>query len=349
MILDTSSLHDWFKKNKRELPWRHHLDPYAIWISEVMLQQTQVATVIPYFARWMNIFPDVESLASASSESVIKIWEGLGYYSRARSLHEGAKYIMTHFGGKIPADKDQLKLIKGLGPYTIGAILSFAFHQKISAVDGNVMRVLTRYFKIEEDISKTATQKHLRILAESILPENESWITNEALIELGATICQRKALCTKCPLVNSCLSYKEGAIDRLPLNTKKTVIESLYRAVPVIQWKETFLVQKGEPGKIMSDLYQFPFFETLEKGIPHDELQRMLQLEFGLATQIIHSLSEVKHAFTRYRVRLHPVLLSCSKGKQVDGYEWKTLKQLRSLAFSSGHRRILEYLELHSK
>ena len=155
-----------------------------------MLQQTQVAVVIPYFLHWMQRFPTIHHLAKASLDEVVKAWEGLGYYSRVRHLHEAAKYLVEHFNGQLPSEEEDLKKIKGLGPYTIGAILSFAFHQKKAAVDGNVIRVLTRYFGLEEDISKVATVNKLRQLAQELLPDEEPWIVNEALIELGATLCQ---------------------------------------------------------------------------------------------------------------------------------------------------------------
>jgi A/G-specific adenine glycosylase len=343
--MDIPSLHHWFLKNKRDLPWRNHSDPYAIWISEIMLQQTQVATVIPYFIRWLGIFPNVRTLASAPLEVVLKMWEGLGYYSRARGLHEGARFIVDHFEGEIPSDPEQLKLIKGIGPYTMGAILSFAYHKKIPAVDGNVMRVLARYFKVEGDISKTATQKQIRSLVELLLPDNESWITNEALIELGATVCQPKARCQQCPLMKGCLSYKENLTNSLPFKSKKVTIESLYRDVAIIKWKDLYLVKKGESGKVMSDLYQFPFFEGTKIGMTSEEVKEKILSELQIKVEVIKPLADVSHSFTRYRVKLKPILFISKTAHPVDEFEWMELNQMKKLAFSSGHRRILESLE----
>lgn len=337
---DHSSLKQWFQAIKRDLPWRKRPDPYAVWVSEVMLQQTQVSVVIPYFEKWMEIFPTVQALAAASLEEVIKAWEGLGYYSRARNLHEGAKHLITYHNGELPSDETQLTAIKGLGPYTIGAILSFAFHQKKAAVDGNVLRVLSRYFHLEDDIAKGATQKKLRALAESILPEDEPWVVNEALIELGATICQKKARCMECPLKESCLSFRHQAAERLPINTKKIQTEKLYRAVAVIQFKDHYLVKKGKKGEIMSDLTEFPYFETSKEGISSLELEEEIKRRFQLSVRAVEKLPQITHGFTRFQARLDPVLFKASLNLPVKDFEWVELQELKQRAFSSGHRRI---------
>ncbi len=338
-------LKEWFLAEKRELPWRHNPDPYAVWISEVMLQQTQVSVVLPYFLRWMELFPTIPALAAASLDQVIKAWEGLGYYSRARNLHEGARYLVEHFGGQLPSTEEQLAKIKGLGPYTIGAILSFAFHQKKAAVDGNVLRVLARYFQIEEDIAKASTVKKMRALAESFLPDEEPWIVGEALIELGATICQRKAHCGECPLKTGCQSYRHGLVDQLPIKSRAVKTEYLYRAVAVIQCDGYFLVKRGKKGKIMSDLYEFPFFETIKEGMTPQQLQKHINLQLGLSVKIGHSLSSVEHGFTRYQARLDPVIFACAQRLAVPDLEWLDLEALKQRAFSSGHRRIFQSIQ----
>lgn len=339
---DTISLKRWFQSEKRDLPWRLSEDPYAVWISEVMLQQTQVSVVIPYFERWMIRFPTIKSLAEAPLDEVIKCWEGLGYYSRARNLHAGAQYVLGHFAGQLPSDPDQLKQIKGLGPYTIGAIRSFAFHQKTSAVDGNVLRVLSRYFMIKDDLSKPSTVNKLRGIAEAILPDEESWVVNEGIIELGAIICGRKPRCKECPLKGSCLSYAHGVQDQVPYKSAKIKTELLYRAVPVIISNGLWLVNRGEKGKVMSDLHEFPFFETDKNGVSPEALMIEVRERFGLESRILCELPEVSHSFTRYQVRLTPVLLSCPQPAAVEALSWKNSEELRKLAFSSGHRRIFQ-------
>lgn len=342
--LDCISLKAWFSAEKRDLPWRQISDPYAIWISEIMLQQTQVAVVIPYYLHWMERFPTIHHLASAPLDVVIKAWEGLGYYSRARHLHEGAKYLVEHFDGQLPCQEQELKKIKGLGPYTIGAILSFAFHQKKAAVDGNVLRVLTRYFGLYDDIAKPTTLNKLRQLAERLLPEEEPWIINEALIELGATICQRKARCHLCPLKETCVAFQQGLVDQLPVKSKTTVTEYLYRAVAVIKCGSAYLVKRGEKGAVMSDLYEFLYFTITQGGITPSQLQEKIKATHQLDVREERALSEVSHGFTRYQVRLYPVLFTCQQTFPVAGFQWITQEALKQLAFSSGHRRIFQQL-----
>lgn len=343
-MINVEVLKEWFELNKRDLPWRAQSSPYSVWVSEMMLQQTQVSTVIPYFLRWMKRFPSIESLAKASLYEVLKMWEGLGYYSRARSLHEGAKYILVNFKGNLPNDRDRLLQIKGVGPYTVGAILSFAFHQKASAVDGNVIRVLARYFNIEEDMDKLVSVNKLRRLAESLLPEDEHWIVNEALIELGATICQKKARCKECPLQNSCLAYARGNVENLPFKSKKVTITPLYRSVAVVCFEGLYLVKKEDGGKIMSGLYEFPYLEINKEGVSSEEALKRHSKRLGLKLSFEDDLSQVSHSFTRYKVRLDPVLLKCSKRVDVEGYEWKSEVELAKLAFSSGHKRVLAHV-----
>jgi A/G-specific adenine glycosylase len=337
-------LKSWFLNERRDLPWRDQPNPYAVWVSEVMLQQTQVAVVIPYFERWMSRFPTIATLADAKLDEVIKLWEGLGYYSRARSLHEGAQFVVKHYGGQLPSDENALRKIKGLGPYTVGAILSFAFHKKAAAVDGNVIRVLSRYYQIEEDIAKTKTINHMREIAFQILPEDESWIQNEALIELGATICKKKPACGLCPLRSDCQAYASGSADRLPFKSTKVETEYLYRSVPVINCGTHFLVKRGQKGQIMSDLHEFPFFETNQKGWTVQKLMKELSQQWSLEVEFLQELPAINHSFTKYQVRLNPVLFRCLKSIEIVGHQWHSLDDLRQLAFSSGHRRIFSSL-----
>lgn len=341
---DYFELKSWFLAEKRDLPWRETRDPYHIWISEVMLQQTQVAVVIPYFFNWIRRFPSILHLAEASLDQVIKMWEGLGYYSRARHLHEAAKYLVVHFNGQLPSEEEQLKKMKGLGPYTIGAILSFAFHQKKAAVDGNVIRVLTRFFGLEEDISKTATINKLREMAQNLLPDDESWIINEALIELGATICRRKADCGQCPLRKNCVAFRKGIVDQLPIKSKKINIEYLHRSVAVIQSGSDYLVKRGNKGAIMSDLYEFPYFEISKGNFFPQVLQEHIERSYALGVEQKQILTEVDHGFTRYQVRLYPILFTCQQTKNIENLEWLSYGSLKQLAFSSGHRRIFQQL-----
>ncbi len=343
-LFEINNLKSWFLSFKRDLPWRQDSTPYKVWISEVMLQQTQVSVVIPYFLRWIEEFPTVFQLAEAPLERVIKIWEGLGYYSRARNLHEGAKQIVQNFGGVLPTRPEDLKKIKGLGEYTVGAICSFAYHQRIPAVDGNVLRVMARYFEIEGDISKNSTKKEIQKQVAQILTEGESWLINEGLIELGALVCTKQPKCHLCPLKQSCLSFSHGSVDRIPYNSKKYAIENLYRAVAVLRSETYFLLQKGKKGEIMQDLHEFPFFETDVTGLTEKIMSDRIKEEFNLDSFFEKKLEEVSHSFTRYKSCLKPVCFTVHQPIEVEGHFWAERGQMRSLPFSSGHKKILNLL-----
>jgi len=340
LSFDHERLKRWFGNEQRDLPWRVDASPYAVWISEIMLQQTQVSVVIPYFLYWMQQFPTIEALAKAPIEVVLKAWEGLGYYSRARNLHAGSGYIMQSFNGTLPSDPDKLKEIKGLGPYTIGAIRSFAFHQKTPAVDGNVMRVLSRYFGIHEDISKSATQKSIWNVAAGILPDEEHWIVNEGLIELGALICTKKPKCQICPIRASCHAHRANLAHVLPIKTAKVKVEKLTRSVAVVMSNfGRILVKQGEAGKVMSGLQEFPYFN--EEGKPAAEgLQSRVESLLNGSVDFLHVLQEQVHSFTRFRVQLYPFCFYSAKEPAIPGYEWMAPAQLDLQPFSSGHRRV---------
>jgi A/G-specific adenine glycosylase len=329
-------LREWFLENRRLLPWRKlPPTPYQVWISEIMLQQTQVAVVIPYFERWMNLFPTIESLAQAPLEKVIKCWEGLGYYSRARNLLKGANYIVEHHRGEFPSRKEEIAKIPGIGPYTLGAICSFAFHQKEAAVDGNVLRVLSRFKGFSEPIDTTEGKRTLNRYADEILPDEEPWIVAEALIELGALVCMKRPNCGKCPLKKGCFAYQNQLQHILPNKRKGQTITPLFRHVAVIQSQGKFLIQKRESGQVMADLYEYPYLEMDPYIDPKAEFEEKL----GLSLNHIQSLAIQKQAFTRYRVELFPHLYTTDY--PLPPYIWKSEEELEHLPFSSGHRKIL--------
>lgn len=343
--MDSQKLIQWFEAEKRDLPWRQDPTPYAVWVSEVMLQQTQVAVVIPYFEKWMTLFPDIPSLAKAPLDSVIKAWEGLGYYSRARNLHAGAQYVMEHFQGQIPNTPEELGKIKGLGPYTVGAILSFAFHQKAPAVDGNVLRVLARYYMVEEEICRAKVQKELRNLTLSILPDERPWVFSEALIELGAKVCSKNPNCSICPVRAGCLAHRHGRQKELPMRKARASSIPLYREVLLIYANGSILVSKVEQGKVMAGLHEFPYIESTEDGLCRSQLHREVGSLCCCQVEQKATLQEVQHGFTRYRVTLRPFLFQAQQAHDIDGYEWVPLVFLKQLAFSAGHRKLVKQLE----
>jgi A/G-specific adenine glycosylase len=333
--MDTEKLRQWFFKNRRALPWRENPSPYEVWVSEVMLQQTQVSVVVPYFKRWMTLFPTITKLAEAPLERVIKTWEGLGYYSRARNLHEGARYLTENHGGELPSSSGELKKVKGLGPYTIGAILSFAFKEREAAVDGNVLRVLSRYYGIDEPIDMGKVQRKVWALCEALLPEREPWIIMEGLIELGALVCKKKASCSTCPLQEECVAKRTSKADLLPLKRSRAKTILLHREVAVIHTENALLLRKGENGKVMEGLAEFPYFErgTLIKDV------------LDLSLTPICPLPEVAHGFTKYKAFLYPYLYRALH-KEIEGYEWVSFEKIPTIPFSSGHRRILQGLSV---
>lgn len=330
-------LSDWFRQNRRDFPWRANPTPYKVWISEVMLQQTRASVVVAYFEKWMELFPDIKSLAEAPIEQVIKAWEGLGYYSRARNLHRGAHQIVERFHGEIPSTREELMSIRGLGPYTVNAILSFGFHKRAAPVDGNVTRVVARLFAIEENVCKQSVKKKIAYGAEAILPPDEPWITAEALIELGATICTPKPRCEICPLARNCLGKEKALL--LPIKNEEKKVTHLKRAVMILEAEGKILVKKGEAGKVMADLYEFPYFE-MEELWPSKKLEQAIESAFGIKPKIVKKLPLVAHTFTRYKATLYPYQFQLSILIELPGYEWVERNDLSKLPFSSGHRRI---------
>ena len=325
-----SSLKKWFLSNRRSLPWRENPSPYQVWVAEVMLQQTQVNVVIPYFQRWMKTFPTIQALSEASIDKVIKTWEGLGYYSRARNLHQGTQYITKHLGGILPNSYEALVQIKGLGPYTIGAILSFAFKQKALAIDSNVSRVIARYNCIEEEINKKTTYKKIEKLTQIFLPNQEPWIVMEALIELGALICKSDPKCSLCPIQKGCQAHRKCKADLLPQKRKYAKTIYLHRTVAVVLAEKKVLMRKGKKGKVMQDLWEFPYFD---QGVD-------ISQALGISLIPIQKLPQVIHHFTRYKALLYPEMFQ-AQYKECENFCWVSSKQLKELALSSGHRRIL--------
>jgi A/G-specific adenine glycosylase len=332
--MDLEPLRRWFEEEKRDFPWRRENTAYRVWISEVMLQQTKASVVIPYFKRWMELFPTVHALAEAPLELVMKAWEGLGYYSRARNLHEVARVIVTDFGGIFPSDREKLAALKGIGPYTVGAILSFAFHKRAPAVDGNVVRVISRLLALQEDGSRKELYEQA---VEKLLPFHEPWVIMEALIELGALVCQKKPSCISCPMQEQCLAYHQGIEETLPVMKKRSESIAIHRNVAIILYNDFVLVRQEAVGKVMGGLYEFPY---VEKGQVWD-LTVDMQKE--------KELPVVKHTFTKYRATLYPVVWKVKEKKDIMGYHWVSIARLASIPFSSGHRKICNEYFTHGK
>ncbi len=330
----------WFEETKRSFPWRENIDPYRVWISEVMLQQTQAATVIDYFERWMRKFPTLSALAKATHEEVIKAWEGLGYYSRARNIHSAAKIIDEKHLSKFPDRYDDILNIKGIGPYTAAAIASFAYHQKKAPVDGNVSRVLSRYHNLTWDIAKAATQNKIRQLAEDLLPDTSHWVYSEALIELGAKVCKKKPLCFECPLKLTCKARINGNEESLPINSKKITYEKLFRNVALIICNSRVIIEKNIDKGLMQDLFEFPYFNTEAFCENLEDVTRQFEDKFSITLQIKKILNTQQQSFTRFKVFLRPFIFFTNEIPCQ--FFSLPIASLNDYPFSSGHRRIIK-------
>lgn len=265
---------DWYFMNARQLPWRENRDPYRIWISEIMLQQTRVDTVIDYFYRFMQTFPTIKDLANADDEKLLKVWEGLGYYSRARNLKVAANQIMDEYGGKFPQTPAEISKLKGIGPYTTGAISSIAFHLPEPAIDGNVMRVVSRLFLIGEDIAKASSRKVFDQAVRKIIPERHPGEFNQAFMDLGSSICTPTSpKCEVCPLSNFCHSKQEGIQEQFPVKTKKAKPKDQYFVAFALENNhEAYLLEKRADGRLLKDMLHFPIVE-----IEQDEYKNLLK------------------------------------------------------------------------
>lgn len=296
----------WYRSQQRDLPWRDLDDPYAIWISEVMLQQTRVETVIPYFKRWMHSFPDIHTLAIADRQDVLAHWEGLGYYRRAHNLHRAAGIIVDEFGGKIPADIESLKSLPGIGEYTSAAIAALAFGQDRLALDGNLRRVLARLFDRTENPDTSAGQRILRDLGMRYLPSGSASQFNQALMDLGATICTpRNPSCEECPLKDHCLAYMRGVQEQRPVTVSRPPVPSVHAAAAVILEEGAVLIGRRPEGKLLGGLWEFPGGkqdpgETLEEC-----LMREIMEELGVRIEVENHLGTFDHAYTHFAISVH--------------------------------------------
>ncbi len=358
---------EWFAANARDLPWRRTSDPYAIWVSEIMLQQTQVKTVIPFWERWMRELPTIEAAAKASSAKIHKLWEGLGYYTRVRNLQRAAQAIVTQHSGKFPEKYDDVLALPGIGHYTAGAICSIAFNQPTPILDGNVIRVLTRIFGIAENPKEKQANAKLWQLAEELvahakaqgsqsknlpafavsaaLRENNSCsFLNQSLMEFGATLCTpRNPQCLTCPVKKLCVAFQEGRTEELPNLGKRQEATARRFFAFAIEHHGKFLVRQRPSGVVNAHLWEFPNVEVgLKTGEPA-EVFAELDFAQGCGPQPadLKPLCTVKHSITRYRITLAVFTVSLRKVPAQTGGIWKTPAQMRALAFTSAHKKIL--------
>jgi A/G-specific adenine glycosylase len=302
------SLLRWFRKSARDLPWRRTRDLYAIWISEIMLQQTQVATVIPYWERFMSRFPDVQNLAAAREQEVLKLWEGLGYYRRARQLHLAARQIAAQHNGAFPMSLAEVRSLPGIGRYTAGAILSIGLDQRLPILEANTIRVLSRLTGYRGDVGTTAGQRHLWSIAEAILPRRQCGAFNQALMELGSEICTpRSAQCNLCPVMELCQAHRDKAVDRIPLPAKRTNYEEANEVAVVIRHRGRVLLRQCQSGERWAGLWDFPRFAApgeQQNGSLGRHIRSEVRRLTGFEIQTKSRLVTIKHGVTRFRITL---------------------------------------------
>lgn len=336
----------WYEKNKRDLPWRKTDDPYRIWVSEVMLQQTKVDTVIPYYQRFLKRFPTLEALAEAEEEEVMKMWEGLGYYSRARHLHEAVKEVVEKYNGEVPHEKRAFSSLKGVGPYTAGAVLSIAFEKQEPAIDGNVMRVFSRLLLITEDIAKTKTRKIFEAVIPPFLEEVLPSEMNQAFMELGAIVCTPTSpQCLLCPVATYCLAREEGVQEELPVKAKKRPPTVKKMAAVILKNEEgkTLFHQRPDEG-LLATLWEYPNTEIKEAGRTKDIVTQFLSSEFEIEATIGEKVQEVKHVFTHliWEIEVYEGMVKRQKSCQNEQLRWLTLEEATEYPFPVSHQKILK-------
>lgn len=346
----------WADGGLRDLPWRGEpRNPYHVWVSEVMLQQTQVATVVPYFERFVARFPSIASLAAASLDQVLKLWEGLGYYARARHLHAAARRVMADYGGQLPKGVEELRALPGIGAYAAGAIASLAFGQRAPAVDGNARRVLSRLFAIDTDPRQPATQKQLWALAEAILktlPEARAGLFNEGLMELGATLCTPQVPnCVACPLADFCQARQRGRQTELPVRVPRRRVPHYVVTAAVIREdgdRGRVLIARRALDDMLGGLWEFPGGKC-SRGEPlPDCLRREIREELGVEIEVGEQLTVVRHAYTHFSITLHAFACRLLRGRPraIDCADWRwvALEELERFAFSSADHKIIAAL-----
>lgn len=344
-----ASLLVWYRTNHRDLPWRRSRDPYAIWISETMLQQTRVDTVIPYYERFLARFPDVESLATADEDDVFAEWAGLGYYSRARNLQKAARMLSDEFGGTFPETAEELRALPGVGPYTAGALASIAFDAPEAIVDGNVVRVLTRLHGIREDTATKPVMDELWREAGLFARGESPGDLNQAIMELGALVCTpRSPRCLICPLAKSCDARAAGDAEALPIKTRKTKQTRIEAVCAWLPRRGKLLVTKRPATGLMAGMWELAGDDLLPKEAPEEGLRRGIRERTGLTIKRAEYAGEVAHIFSHRKLRLHVFRCETPSGRiSLDGpqaHRWLGANELDSLPSGAATRKAIVLL-----
>ena len=339
----SSKLLKWYRKHGRVLPWRGHPDPYAVWVSEIMLQQTRVEAVIPYFEKWMARFSTVKSLAQADEENVLNHWEGLGYYSRPRNLHKAAQMVVEKFGGKLPRSIDELRKLPGIGRYTAGAIASIAFGFDEPVLDGNLRRVYARLFNVDIPADSTEGEKMLWNIANENLPKGKAGDFNQAMMDLGATICLPKnPRCLLCPLLGECEAQKLGVQEERPVLKRKAEVPHVVHAAAVIVNRGRALLAKRPSKGLLGGMWEFPNGEVT--GDPAKGLAKAIRAGYGLKVRAGEAVTTVEHAYSHFRVTVHAYRCELIETSKRENLKWVKVSELNDLPMGKIDRQIARKL-----
>jgi A/G-specific adenine glycosylase len=342
------SLTDWYQAGHRDLPWRNTHNPYHIWLSEIMLQQTQVRTVIDYYHRFLERYPSIQALAEAPLDDVLKLWEGLGYYARCRNLHKAAQAMVANHSGQFPQTLAEAEALPGIGRSTAGAILTFAYGQKHPLLDGNVKRVLSRVYDIEADIQQTATTHQMWQASEDLLSEaQDPYSYNQAIMELGATVClPQNPRCLLCPVQEFCSAFAQGTQHERPVKESKKPTPHHSIGVGVIWHEGKVLIQQRPAEGLLGGLWEFPGGKQEPDEALPETVRREIEEELGIEVTVDDLITTVKHAYTHFRITLHAFHCTYKEGtpepRACQGWKWVHPEELTQYAFPKANKTVLE-------
>lgn len=335
----------WFNENQRAMPWRETKDPYKIWLSEVMLQQTQVDTVIPYYNRFIDHYPNPESLASAHDDDVLKLWEGLGYYRRCHNFIKAVRDVNVNYGGTVPDDPDCFKQLPGVGDYTTAAVMSIAYDHVLPVVDGNVIRVITRCYAVSDDVGKSATKKSILDRMTRLIPDDAPGDFNQAVMELGALICTPKnPRCTQCPISEYCGAFQTQTTALYPVIAKKQKIPEYQVVLGLIMKGGKFLIQRRPDKGHLAGLWELPGGKAFEDEIPEQTLNRKCSEELDLQIVVCEKLAIASHVYSHFKI--HVTVFLCDAGDQKENplknqpVKWILPDELSTYAFPSVNHKL---------
>jgi len=331
------------------MPWRDSKDPYKVWISEIMLQQTRVDQATPYFNRFIERFPTIDDLASASRQEVLKAWEGLGYYSRARNMHETAQNLVENYAGTLPDSRKEILKLKGIGPYTASAILSIVYNKPEAVVDGNVMRVLARYFGITDDIRSNRTKKEVQEQADELISRKRPGDFNQALMELGSLVCSpSNPDCGDCPVQQNCMARQTAQTDVIPYKSKTKPKPHHHIGVGIIEKDGKVLIALRPEDAMLGGLWEFPGGKQKKDEAIEDTVIRELYEELGVKVKVTKAFMKLKHAYSHFSITLHAFLCELKSGipepKSSQEIRWVSLDELEKYPFPKANKKLTEKL-----